>query len=78
MDPRLGVGNLKHRKYPRDPLTYNNVVSDIRSETPEKYRSSVEPILQQWLKDRAPKSLLGQQTCKRDLSVHPYRPYENL
>ncbi len=81
VDPRLGVENLKHRKYPQDPLTqdtYNNVVSDIRSETPEKYLNSVEPILQQWLTDRDPKSLLGQQTCKRDLSVHPYRPYKNL
>ena len=83
MDPRLRAQNPKHRKYPRKHLTqdtYNNVVADIRSEVPEKYRNSVEPILQQWLtnQDSKMKMILGPQTCKRDLSVHPYKPYENL
>ena len=83
MDPRLRAQNPKHRKYPWKNLTqdtYNNVVADIRSEVPEKYRNSVEPILQQWLtnQDSKMKMILGPQTCKRDLSVHPYKPYENL
>ncbi|XP_064400405.1 uncharacterized protein LOC135346641 [Halichondria panicea] len=81
-DPRFITPNPKHRsyvqKYPGQDA-FNQFVADIRSEEPEKYRNSVEPILQQWLTlNINSKFLLGQQTCKRDLSVHPYRPYENL
>ncbi len=81
IDPRFRTPNPKHRKYARkypSQDAFNNFVSDIRSEEPEKYRNSVEPILQQWLTNIDSKFILGQQTCKRDLSIHPYRPYENL
>ncbi|XP_064401539.1 uncharacterized protein LOC135347464 [Halichondria panicea] len=80
IDPRIKVINSRHRDYPRKEFfdDVNQIVTDIRSETPEKYRKSVEPILQQWLANFHAKKLLGRQTCKRDLFVHPYRPYENL
>ena len=80
IDPRIRIINPKHRKYPRKTFYnhVNQIVTDIRSETPEKYQKSVEPILQQWLTNVEQKLLLRQQTCKRDLFVHPYRPYENL
>ena len=80
IDPRIRIINPKHRNYPRKMFydDVNQIVTDIRSETPEKYRKSVEPILQQWLTNSKQKLLLRQQTCKRDLFVHPYRPYENL
>ncbi|XP_064389269.1 uncharacterized protein LOC135337284 [Halichondria panicea] len=81
IDPRFVVENKLHRNYTQGAFTpehWINIISEIRSEVPEKYRASVEPILQQWLTSDDSKGLLGQQTCKRDLSVHPYRPYENL
>ncbi|XP_064406998.1 uncharacterized protein LOC135351819 [Halichondria panicea] len=80
-DPRFRTPNPQHRDYQkRLPLqdAFNNFVADIRLEEPEKYRKSFKPILQQWLANDDPKWMLGQQTCERDLSVHPYRPYENL
>ena len=79
IDPRIKVINSKHRNYPRKEFfdDVKQIVTDIRSETPEKYQKSVEPILQQWLTNVEQKLLLRQQTCKRDLFVHPYRPYEN-
>ncbi len=81
IDPRLRIRNPKHRSYPRTLLThdiYHNIVVDIRPEIPDKYQNSTKPILQQWSTDHNSKWKLGRQTCKRDLSVHPYRPYENL
>ena len=81
IDPRFKVRNPQHHNYPQSSFTQDvlsNIVSEIRSEVPEKYRNSVEPILQQWTDDSSSNKLLGQQTCKRDLSAHPYRPYENL
>ena len=80
-DPRFRTPNKKHRKYKRKHINEDdskNVVSDIRPEIPEKYRKSIEPILQQWLTNLNSQWILGQQTCERDLCVHPYRPYENL
>ncbi len=81
IDPRFRTENNKHRKYIRKYPSqgdFNRFVSDIRSEEPEKYRNLVEPILQHWVKSLHSLFTLGRQTCKRDLSVHPYRPYENL
>ena len=82
IDSRIRVTNPQHRDYPRKHVDQNvinqKIIPDIRSETPEEYRKSVEPILQQWLTNRKAKKLLGRQTCKRNLFVHPYRPYENL
>ena len=80
-DPRFKVINPHHSEYPKGKCT-NDIVCEIRSKVPEKYRTSVEPILQQWLTvlttgDSSSKELLGQKTCKRDLS-HPYKLYENL
>ena len=80
-DPRFRAPNPKHRDYQKRPPyqdAFDSFVADVRSEEPEKYRKSFEPILQQWLTNLNPKWMLGRQTCKRDLSVHPYRPYENL
>ncbi len=81
IDPRFRTPNQKHRSYPQKKTSKDvlkNIVSDIRPEIPEKYQILVEPILQQWLTNLDYKWTLGQQTCKRDLSEHPYRPYENL
>ncbi len=81
VDPRIRTRNLQHRGYPRkqhNDHSLDNIVSDIRLEVPEKYQVSVDPIFQQWLLKRDSKWLLGQRTCKRDLSAHPYKPYENL
>ena len=81
VDPRFRTRNQQHRNYPRKhhtDQTLHDIVSDIRPEVPEKYKISVEPIFQQWLLKRDSKWLLGRRTCKRDLSAHPYKPYENL
>ncbi len=80
-DLRFKVINPRHSEYPKGKCT-NDIVYEIRSKVPEKYRTSVEPILQQWLTalttgDSSSKELLGQKTCKHDLS-HPYKLYVNL
>ncbi len=83
-DPHIRVENTQHRSYPRryfNQKELKKVFHDIRSETPRKYRKSLEPIFYQWLQwitDPIPMELLGRQTCKRDIFAHPYRPYENL
>ncbi len=80
IDPRFRTENNKHREYARkNPHPFfGKLASSVWSAEPEKYRNLIEPIIQQWSKDFWSKFLLGRQTCKRDLSVHPYRPYENL